>query len=529
MDRALTKPTPPISARSRLKDGAEDRRWRAAVQLAALSVFPTISLVAHSWGYRPSGASLLLISAAWWTLALAGAAVLARVWGLSRALAAVSMVTLGFFGWGALVWAYGRTGSMPAGQHWFAGLVVAGVLLTGYRWGEVDGFRRFMYVGSLSILIVPGIQVISLSVKSSAAPLRVPSDTEVGGPAHVGLPDVYFVVVDGYGRQDVLAERYGFRNDRLIDALESEGFFVARRAWANYSMTHAAIPSMLAMDYVLTPGQPIGSKERLALYDVIGGDNPVVEHFRSAGYRYVHIENDWAGSNCRETVDRCVPRHFLDESVWALLAKTPLEPALRHRIGHPHSQSSMQVLDHLLEEARQTERNESPKFVYAHVLSPHPPLYLDHRCSLRVEPGLGGMNLTAPWDPEQSRARRRAAYIDQVECVNQRILQFVEQLGPDTVVLITADHGADSGGQLFKPLTQWTREDVWERLAIFSAYRLPARCEPAQDISSVNAFRLILGCLFEGDLPHVASRHFLVPVPEVEGEGQVLEVVLQEP
>lgn len=529
METALTEPTPPSPARGGIEGGGEQWRWRAAVQLAALSVFPTVSLVAHSWGYRPSGATLLVISAAWWTLALAGAALLARAWGWRRAVVVASMVTLGFFGWGALVWAYGRIGSVGAGQHWFAGLVVAGALLAGYRWGEVDGFRRFMYVGSLSILIVPGFQVVGLSLQSSAAPLRAPGAIEVGGPAHAELPDVYFVVVDGYGRQDVLAGRYGFRNDLLIDALESEGFFVPRHAWANYSMTHAAIPSMLAMDYVLSPGQRVGSKERLALYDVIGGDNPVVEYLRSAGYRYVHIESDWAGSNCSEMADRCVPRYFLDESVWALIEKTPVEPAIRQRVGHPHSQSSLHVFGHLLEEALRPARDERPKFVYAHVLSPHPPLYLDRHCTLRLDSGLGGMNLTAPWDSEQSRAHRMAAYVEQVECVNQRILEFVEHLAPEAVVLISADHGPDSRGQLFKPLAQWNREDVRERLAIFSAYRLPARCEPAQDISSVNAFRLILGCLFEGDLPHLATRHLLVPVPEVEGEGEVLEVVLQKP
>lgn len=528
-ETVLAEPTPPIPTQSGIEGGAEHERWRAALQLAALSVFPTVSLVAHSWGYRPSGASLLMISAAWWALALAGVAVLAPAWGLWRALAVVSMVTLGFFGWGALVWAYGRIGSGPAGQHWFGGLVVAGALLAGYRWGDVDGFRRFMYVGSLSILIVPGFQVVGLSQQSSDASVRAPVVIEVGDPARAELPDVYFVVVDGYGRQDVLAERYGFRNDGLIDALESEGFFVPRHAWANYSMTHAAIPSMLAMDYVLSPGQRLGHQERLALYDVIGGNNPVVEYLRAAGYRYVHIENDWAGSNCREMVDRCVPRHFLDESVWALLERTPLEPALRQRIGHPHSQSSLRVLGHLLEEALRPERDERPKFVYAHVLAPHPPLYLDRRCTLRVDSGLGGLNLTAPEDSERSRAQRRAAYVEQVECVNQRILEFVDHLAPEAVVLISADHGPDSRGQLFKPLAQWNRENVRERLAIFSAYRLPARCEPAQDISSVNAFRLILGCLFEGDLPHLATRHMLVPVPEVEGEGEVLEVVLQKP
>ncbi len=43
-------------------------------------------------------------------------------------------------------------------------------------------------------------------------------------------PDVYFLVLDAYGRSDVLKEVIGFDNSAFLDRLERKGFFVARRS-----------------------------------------------------------------------------------------------------------------------------------------------------------------------------------------------------------------------------------------------------------------------------------------------------------
>jgi hypothetical protein len=56
-----------------------------------------------------------------------------------------------------------------------------------------------------------------------------------GRPKEYGLfPDIYYVILDGYARADILDELYGYDNSRFLDYLERHGFFVAETSHSNY-------------------------------------------------------------------------------------------------------------------------------------------------------------------------------------------------------------------------------------------------------------------------------------------------------
>ena len=53
-------------------------------------------------------------------------------------------------------------------------------------------------------------------------------------PQNVDQRDIYYVVLDGYGRADVLQQEYGFQSPGLVEFLERRGFVVAKKSMANY-------------------------------------------------------------------------------------------------------------------------------------------------------------------------------------------------------------------------------------------------------------------------------------------------------
>ena len=49
------------------------------------------------------------------------------------------------------------------------------------------------------------------------------------------------MILDGYTRDDVLDEVYGFDNEPFLAGLEDRGFYVARDSYANYPATYLSL------------------------------------------------------------------------------------------------------------------------------------------------------------------------------------------------------------------------------------------------------------------------------------------------
>ncbi len=114
--------------------------------------------------------------------------------------------------------------------------------------------------------------------------------------------------------------------------------------------------------------------------------------------------------------------------------------------------------------------------------------------------------------------RRREAYVDQVECLNDRLLEFIERLDADDTVVIFGDHGPDSFGQLGVDPSQWETEWMWERFAIFAAIRTPSCEGPVpEDWSPLNGLRSLLGCLSGVTVEEVPDRTVIFPIDAAPG------------
>jgi hypothetical protein len=414
-----------------------------------------------------------------------------------------------FFSWSAL---------LELGESLSIGLIVAVLVLVllvwaAWRFGWSRGFQVSLAAVAVGLLAAP---VPALLAWYTGDPVEIVAPAGIYGAAPLdGAPDVYFVILDGYGRGDVLEQVYGFSNDVFIEELARRGFQVPERSHANYSSTASSVSSTLAMEYLVDPGTTPDYRFVQALHDVIGGANPVVRTLTNSGYHYSHIEGGWDGARCGPNVDTCYRASFLDEAMWTLVGRTPVAPIAENWFGHAFALNGLRSLEGLAEEAA-TERS-APRFVFGHVLLPHPPITVDASCTVRPEPQPGGPAVGARFligTPELDG--RRAGYVEQVECVNDEILRFLDELDDDAVVFITGDHGPDSFGQMKLAPDDWTEADIRERLAVLSAYRLPSGCSSsvAEDQDLINGMRIVLGCLVEDELPAQPVHSYIFPLAD---------------
>ena len=61
------------------------------------------------------------------------------------------------------------------------------------------------------------------------------------------LPDVYYIILDGYGRDDSLLEIYNYDNSSFLDNLSDLGFYTANCSRSNYAKTRLSLTSSLSV------------------------------------------------------------------------------------------------------------------------------------------------------------------------------------------------------------------------------------------------------------------------------------------
>ncbi len=85
------------------------------------------------------------------------------------------------------------------------------------------------------------------------------------------LPDIYYIILDGYPRQDTLKEVFNFNSDPFLIELEELGFYVARCSQSNYAQTELSLASVLNMAYLEDLGDEFepNNRNRLPLRELI--------------------------------------------------------------------------------------------------------------------------------------------------------------------------------------------------------------------------------------------------------------------
>lgn len=397
--------------------------------------------------------------------------------------------------------------------------IVAATILAFVCIRNVRRLRGYVLVGGImaAIAIWPiAVHVIGLD-RTNKASSGVATGSPAVAPILAGrdLPNVYYLIIDAYGRADALRKYVGFDNSAFMAHLGGLGFQTLGNARSNYMKTHMSIPSTLAMDYLFTSeGTKIQKWDDI--WNIMKGDNAVVRRFHELGYRYVFAGGaEW----CSNRTDGCIkPPGIWSKATWQLAHNTPIPGVMSYALPTVYQaiftdQWRFEMADVTAQIGDIVDSNPGkPLFFLYHELAVHDSSY-NADCSLRKD--LGAEQIEKVDDAERMAASTNA-FAGTVTCANTKLNALVNRIlerDPNALVVLTADHGSSfsphaEGDTSAKALTGTDYVD--ERTAILSSWKLPEICREKlpDNLSLVNNFRFVFSCITGQPRDLLANRHF---------------------
>lgn len=353
---------------------------------------------------------------------------------------------------------------------------------------------------SIIVLVFPSIQILTFQIKyldtqsqNDQMILDFQANISIDDQT---LPDIYYIILDAYSRDDFLMDSFQFDNTDFLDSLTEMGFFVAYCSQSNYSQTQLSLPSSLNMNYLESfyNSENDGEIQAGGLIKFIQ-QSLVRQILENSGYSVIAFETGHPKIELRDadifiSLEDTLPRQSgfsprLNKLEVVLIRSTALSilPALSPNLteillpdlNYPdqaHRNLVLMVLDTLEE----IPALAGQKFVFAHIVSPHKPFVFGPNGEF-VDPFPG----------------YKTGYPDQIAYINQRIVDLVEIIIQESevppIIIIQGDHGAD-----FPPGERMEEA----RMAILNAFYLPGDGSQSlyNSISPVNTFRVIFNNYF---------------------------------
>jgi hypothetical protein len=409
---------------------------------------------------------------------------------------------------------YGIVASATS-HPWAAMLYVgasAAVAALAVRLPHVRASTSTWNVGACVLLAVHAYAM--MPVLRSSEPWRDAADDLIAGVAGSGAPrldgprpDIYHIVLDGFGRPDVLKELYGLDLDPFVAALESRGFAVPPSGRSNYAQTYLSLASSLNLSYLDPIASDLrGTADRRVLAYLIQ-HNALMTLARRAGYGITAIGSNYSATMRLENADTCLCEQYgLGETALAILELTPLGALPLDRWTYAAHRRKLTAAFAHLERATDASR---PTMVFAHVIAPHPPFVFEADGGRRSDAGRT-FSFRDGSHYAGSSAEYVAGYREQTRFLASKVLAAVDAIlsrpGPAPVIVLHGDHG---------PASTWNWDhlheaNVRERLSIFSAYYFPDDNPPdlPAQLSPVNGLRILANRYFGTGLPALPERAF---------------------
>jgi hypothetical protein len=383
--------------------------------------------------------------------------------------------------------------------------------------GSLQGITRYLNLLAILLATYSSARVIRDASLSDGGEAALPPISAGDAPTRAHMPDIYLLVLDKYTSSQLLASHYGFDNSPFESALRRRGFIVPSMARANYIHTSLALASMLNLQYLDDLPARFGEdNDRWPLVYPLVENNRLAAFLQSLGYEYVFFPSAFPPTRQSKVADAQLPSpsqirpEF--EAVW--LATTPLpylyESSCR-LLGcavnkFPYIPESAELLDWKFNRLASLAGTSRPIFVFAHLTLPHEPFIYHSNCDHRVP--------YWPVDDTREKLAIKRAYIEQIECLNAKVLTLVDSLRRRSrtppVILLQSDHGHGRLGRLAPDLEHAAGWQVAERVAIFAAYFLPEvpSDSVSDSISPISAARLVLRHYFSADLPALVDATY---------------------
>ena len=335
-------------------------------------------------------------------------------------------------------------------------------------------------------------------------------------------PDIYYIILDAYGRNDVLQTIYDFDDSGFLNALRAKGFYIADGASSNYIQTMLSLSSSLNMNYIQSlKADGTDIENRGDLISIL--ENSKVRNVLAQnGYKTVSFRNEYKATFPNADI------YYDDSEKGLMYPVTAFESILidhtlarvltvlpafhKALIEMPYDTHRHYILSSF-SMLQETPTLDGDYFIYAHIIAPHPPFVFDEKGVPLPHNEPFKLADANHFIKDHSRKAYITGYRQQMQYINTLVLETVDEILAKSktppVIIIQGDHGPGAylhWGSLEKTLPG-------ERFSILNAYYFPdqdySRLYPS--ISPINSFRVLLDKYFGGNYELLPDRHYYSP------------------
>lgn len=415
---------------------------------------------------------------------------------------------LAFIGGGSVLGLF-MTRLAPMGLDLAAGctLLLFTLLGTCAIVGTVYSRRSFAptshFLGVMTMLLVL-FALVGLARAPRGRPVLVKPHLAAAPPTSVPragqLPTIYLIVLDKYQGSSTLRSYYGFDNTPFERALRERGFVLPVRPRANYTHTRQALSALLNWEYLDSLVTALGesASDWTPIFERVE-NNRAIAFLKGLGYEVVFFPNSYEPLRKNRHADLQLPdpgdiRPEL-ETVWLHTTLLPAISTIGCKVARcvlvPGVAERPALTDWKFAQLGRLAASSRPRFVLAHLLVPHEPYVYGADCR--------HLPASLVW-PDS--AITRAAYLDQITCVNQKLLMAVDAIlrtsPTPPVILLQSDHGHGNLTHEDLELRNASAAMVRGRVDIFAAYHVPGAADTLfyEGMTPVNLLPRVFNHLF---------------------------------
>lgn len=320
-------------------------------------------------------------------------------------------------------------------------------------------------------------------------------------------PDIFYIVLDGFGRSDVLRDLYGIDNSSFLKGLEERGFFVASESYSNYNQTTLSLASSMNMMYLDSIAELLGENTYNSYASIYMVEHSAVEALLGKiGYQTVGFYSETFFTDFKGRDYYYRPKNVSPYFIQVLLRNTALSVIFNSKIYDWHRDTISFALDTLPE----VTSLEGPQFTLAHILCPHPPFVFNSDGTPREAKRVYAVHDANRFLHDGTIEEYRTGYKNQVTYLQDEILNMVDRIQQKStkpfILILQGDHGPGSETDQDEAGVSNATERHGILYAVYffdmDYTRLYAK------ISPVNTFRVIFSQYLGIDQPLLDDLHY---------------------
>lgn len=489
-------------------------------------IFPVVTLYSHNLSLVQPRSMFVMVGEVVVAIVLVWALLSLILRSVERSAPVVTVFTVMFFIYGH-AWRVLNASTLTVGifeseiTYYCVWMVVTLLLafLVGKRWKFAANASRFLAVVGFALFAMAVVSAASgwLGVQQDIRKRQAAAKSSTGGQmlSLSEMPDIYYIILDGFGRRDSLSKYIGYDDSSFVKALEGRGFYVAANSHSNYCQTELSLTSSLNMDYLekVVPDFSPTSNNRYTL-DALIDVSAVSRLLRSKGYEYLAVMTGAPMIN-PNSADRVLQAAEVGSAFFQsmVLGDTPIHflTQSEERLGGQTADKRTNIVQGFKNLEALAGGTARPRFIFTHIFAPHPPFVFNRDGSAREQSTAFSIADGSHYMYEgHSLEDYKQGFAGQAEYTAKLTFEAVDTIIKHStrppIIIVQGDHGSKA----YLDQESAEKTEMKEVFSNLNAYYVPpaikAKLYPS--ITPVNSFRLIFSTLFGANLPPLPDSSF---------------------